>query len=830
MTVPFPPDSSWARPSGFAWIGAPSSNRAGIYFPGNAITLSFKNPSVDALKSVTATWTVRDLDGNTVATGSLTSATSVTVGTAGTAPFDRYGWYRLYLTGASNDANWGTSLGAFSFAVWRSNANMVGNAADLSNPPGVSGYASVGTDLRTRGMSVMGPMRWPIGNAASPGAAGSIQADTLAAAVAGVAQEKACYSASGLTDSARPRKLLVAFPNGAYDAIFLPNSTANGTALGVYAKDATVDTTNVWVGTAAGSTSGVKLTVYAPDNVTAVETYDNLASSDAAATAINAASTRLKVFSRGGQLSSSFTTTKIGRAKYDGVVQVVQALYPDVTYFEGPINEPTDSAVEVAHAMRIFSGAVKAGNASAKTMGPNPVQFNDTGTTSFMQKFVDAGGATYCDAISVHAYNLVTGGDFAAGRTALVSLQAFMTRNGLTAKPIWMTELGYFGTVYGVLHPRRMGRWWMATLLLLEQYGIPKEQTFNFYDRSHGFWSFPSFFKYGGVDPGTSGVTVGGALDAYVTMLRVFSEEVFGKTFNAALDFGTPGNDLYLGSIYRAGDGTGTAAVMALSSGLGNVTFTVTGGASTLTVSDTQGNLSTVNVSGGKATVAVGELPVYIRLPNGVGVTPYQHGSFPPIGSGSVVHSLPGFGVVASTTNTATAISRVNDSTLENDYASGPKPWQDTSGVFPCTVTLTFPARVLVDHVVIWSGFAWQSYCALTDFDVQTLGSDGTTWTTKATVTRIPSSFQHVSDSTDAGCCYETFWDDRNAFDIAIPSPAATKGVRLVIRAASHGSAPDQQAHDAGDQSWFPMAVVRKIECYADDLKVHPRPVLALTV
>ena len=59
----------------------------------------------------------------------------------------------------------------------------------------------------------------------------------------------------------------------------------------------------------------------------------------------------------------------------------------------------------------------------------------------------------------------------------------------------WQTEQGYFACVYGSYQPRLQGRWTMLEMMLFEQYGLPKEHNHLWYDRSHGFWDFPTWWE-----------------------------------------------------------------------------------------------------------------------------------------------------------------------------------------------------------------------------------------------------------------------------------------------------------------------------------------------
>ena len=61
-----------------------------------------------------------------------------------------------------------------------------------------------------------------------------------------------------------------------------------------------------------------------------------------------------------------------------GVTAAVQVLYPMVTWYEGPVNEPdfTMAPEKCVADMAAFAAAVKAGNPNAKVLGPGLVSIN----------------------------------------------------------------------------------------------------------------------------------------------------------------------------------------------------------------------------------------------------------------------------------------------------------------------------------------------------------------------------------------------------------------------------------------------------------------------
>jgi hypothetical protein len=301
-----------------------------------------------------------------------------------------------------------------------------------------------------------------------------------------------------------------------------------------------------------------------------------------------------------------FTNGTTGTGQPAGVTTTVSTLYPSIEWYEGPQNEPTVNAGLVP-AMQTFYNAVKAGNASAKVLGPNPVSIGDA---SGINAFLAAGGGAYLDGLSVHIYN-DNNGDLARMRYAMRTLTTVLQNNGFN-KPLWQTEQGINDCDYGVYKPRMSGHWTMVNLLVCEQFGIPKERYHVWYALSHGFWNFPHFFEMSD-----------GTLKPLVAMIRGFSEAVYGKPFTSAYDFGTPGNDMYLGSLYT-NPTTGARTVALMSGGVqdGEVTFDVTGmTAGTLFGTDCFGNAMSWPVSGSVLDVPMLPEPQYVDLPAGVTLT-----------------------------------------------------------------------------------------------------------------------------------------------------------------------------------------------------------------
>jgi hypothetical protein len=455
-------------------------------------------------------------------------------------------------------------------------------------------------------------------------------------------------------------------------------------------------------------------------------------------------------------------------AQLAGVTAVVAALYPDCKYYEGPSNEPALDAT-TASKMQDFADAVHAGHADAKAIGPCAISI-PPGTS--WDGFLNAGGGDACDAISFHAYNAITNGDMNLGKYTIEYFLDVLASYGLEDKELWQTESVHgFTPVYGIYHPRRARKPLMETLLF-ERYGVPRERNNQWYDISHGFWSFPSWIE-----------NADGSLEPQAVLSRVLAEETWGKTYSSALDFGTPGNNIFLGNVYTGAAGS-TVVLMATSyMENASITLTVTG-TSSVTVVDGWGNSTLTALSQGRVTIPMTEVPMYVELPVGAQAGVYRINDW-----------APGLGGGFSSAGTTKEIDGVSYPVIANDafmtnYGAGTGIAPATYATMPSVSRVLFPTSRTVERVIVWAGPSWQTSGTLITFDVQTT-TDGTNWTTRRTISKPALSyFEFGTDNTGAACFLETYWDEQWIFDVKLPNPAVCTGVRLNVTEASYGGEP----------------------------------------
>lgn len=773
----------------------------GVFYPGETVSCTLSQSGATA-------YAIRDLYGSVVSSGTVTG-TAVTPA-APTGGW-KLGWYRLYFTGPTNDAVFGFSYGSSAFVILKADSRFItAPAANATSNGGAAAYA----DLISHAVFMHGPVRWTVDNAVTGTSSGPFSTQGV---VGGSADEANWWKSPTYADTVRLRRSLVAFPNGSTDRVSLGNGS-NQVAI-VFCKDETVDGSKVFLTVTAGTVTGVKMTVAYPSATTIVNTYDNQADGNALAY-VTRNDAYVKVFAESAayQIPSALASTAIGNGFFNGVKSVVTSTFPNITFYEGPFNEPqtTNNAAMVAHQMRLFSGAVKAGNASAQTAGPGIVSIN-AGGIGWMDRFFAAGGGAYCDAISHHPYNNMTY-DMWQGHQTYTAWTALLTRYGLQNKVQWCTENGtVFAPVYGVYKPRR-ARWYLIQALIMEQYGIPVERHIMFNDTSHGFWNFPTW-----------AVNSGGSVNPQAPLMRTLAEHIYGRPFTSRLNFGDPGDKMYLGSVYRGSDGTGCAVLVGASAQVnGTVTLNVTGSAVALACEDHFGNaLTSVTVMGGRVTVSVGDMPVYVTLPSGADVTVYTFNDWPSLSAATTGTRLVASYKASATGASAEVAASVIDGVWQTYYSQdGAQDWQAATSGVPYWVKVVFPAPRTFDRVTIFSGLSWQSSSRLVDFDVQT-SPDGISWITVATVTRpTPIAFLHGSGgggggSNGTGTQYETYDDEMRIFDLKLSALVVAAQVRVYARAVSYGGEADAITSSLGQGSSVQQLSIQQIGVFCDDTTLN---------
>ena len=492
-----------------------------------------------------------------------------------------------------------------------------------------------------------------------------------------------------------------------------------------------------------------------------------------------------------------------GTKDLEGVRKVVTRFQDDVEYWE-PRNEPNggSSGADFArNEMKPFYDTVKGVNPRLKVMGPGTVGIAPPGNMlGWIEDFLKVGGGKSIDAFSFHAYNTVNG-DVEMARTALATLEALLGRYGLGGVEKWQTEQGYFAAVYGSYQPRLQGRWTMDQMMVYEQHGIPKEHNHYWYDTSHGFWDMPTWWQ-----------NEDRSLNPAASLLRVWSEELYGANFARPYDFGPAGNAQYLGSEF-AGPGRRVSAFLSAGDPYGRVSLRVRGGKTLRTVSPF-GVVALLPVSGGRVALPVSELPVYVEP------SPGQTFSVVPLDYGPNLARQPGVTVEAP--GRPEDLDKLHNGLYENWYysqAGDTHPWSDggtwdkaqaaTPPKEPLAVTLTLPAARKIARAVVYAAPPWQGQSTLLDFEFQY--ENGGVWKTLQQVREPARTF--ASYSPNNRTTVDSFFSDRWVFPLSF-APVTARRVRLLIHDATFGGGATKAVLTAGGQAGPRVATLREIELY----------------
>ena len=498
-----------------------------------------------------------------------------------------------------------------------------------------------------------------------------------------------------------------------------------------------------------------------------------------------------------------------------GLRQIVAHFHNDVKYWE-PLNEPNNKyngADYVAKELIPFSQVVKSVDPTCKVLGPGVVTIGPYGL-NWTDGFLKAGGAGYIDAFSFHAYNNVNG-DLTLARQSLDALQALLTKYGIPNIEKWQTEQGYFAAVYGAYEPRLQGRWTMLQMMVYEQYGIPKEHNHLWYDKSHGFWDVPAFWE------NEDGPSSFGSFDPAAPLMRVWSEELYGTNFSQAYDFGALGNKMYVGSLFGGG-GKQVAAFMSAGRTDGQVTLSVTGGASIHVVS-AFGVASDLPVTAGHVTLPVPELPVYVELAPGqtLQAVPLDYGPDLALTPGTTA-SASGSAVSPLDPSLSNDPAKIINGVLENWYWSqGPDdhPWMSNVTSFPATVQVTLPLPMSISHVVLYAGVPWQTDGSLLDYELQY--DSGGQWVTISHVQESPIVVPFFTPTVFT--TVDSFYSDRCVFQHDFPA-VTTQKMRLLVHDTTWGGGATKDIVQAGGQTGPHQITLREMELYGPGGQPVPLP------
>lgn len=477
----------------------------------------------------------------------------------------------------------------------------------------------------------------------------------------------------------------------------------------------------------------------------------------------------------------------------------VQALVPTgVVNFECQ-NEANSSGVTAPDFITRFNAwadQVHSANVNAKTMGPCTLDVN--GQLTWVDTVLGSVG-NKTDIISFHNYS--AGYSLNEIKSVLDKFVTVLTKYSLQNKPRVLSEgISRYAANYGSFNPMLQARMTMLEFILYEQYGMPKERIHNFYQTQHGFWGFPSWWM--GQDNGEY------APMPTVALVRVYSEEVFGKAYAAKLDFGTTWNKYIIANRYdHPSNGTKTIAI--ISDGLDmNVKFQVSG-ATYLDTVDYFGNVTSTAVVNGILTLPVTFLPKYIRVPAGATCVPAD------VNGGRDVYTAQQSTAVSSSRSSATYAQYAAD----GDFASTPFRANDSEGTNG-TWELAFTNPTRFDRVIVSCPFPWQEDSAMLDFDLQYW--NGSSWVTIGTRTENTNTFNWTSGKPANACYVDSYWTRRNIWMFELSTPITASKIRIFARTCSYGGEPTPEARTGGGQfavdqtgqGWTRKLCLREVAVY----------------
>jgi sugar lactone lactonase YvrE len=476
-----------------------------------------------------------------------------------------------------------------------------------------------------------------------------------------------------------------------------------------------------------------------------------------------------------------------------------------VTRFKGRVpcwefvNEPnfSMSPEDCAKMFAELHPLVKEIDPDAQVLGPAVCGIS----LGWHERFFKAGGGAFVDVLSVHDYEGHETIDPVHWRWKFPALRSLAEKYGCGDKPIWQTER----CITGVRGNQFLGPAQAVRLTLhrdlLESLGIPPRHNSQYYLSQGGYAPVPAYiWSRSGPHPAVAALRVRHALT-----------EGAGLHYSRAFDFGPQGNTLFMGLLYE-GENEGVAILRNF--GLPEsepMALSVTGGASELALFDAFGNAASVPVRDGIACVDVPQMPVYIRLEKGQGlsVPRYDFGT-----------NLAFNAAFAYSGTTERDLALLNNGILETTHAESPhggtdgkQIWlgrieTDASGkAVPETLDILLGAKRTVNAVLLHGSRADNPFTALLDYDL--LYRDGDRW---VELTRIRSRHP-ASDEVETAQSRANTWilDDNLHLDRF--APVATDALRIIVRRTTHGFFPDAMGLPV--ETLMPQALMlREVEVF----------------
>jgi hypothetical protein len=217
--------------------------------------------------------------------------------------------------------------------------------------------------------------------------------------------------------------------------------------------------------------------------------------------------------------------------------------------------------------------------------------------------------------------------------------------------------------------------------------------------------------------------------------------------------------------------------------------------------------------SGGRATLHVPELPVYVELADGqtLDVAPQDFGPNLARMAG-VKANASGTGVHPVDPKIPNDISKLINGEFENWYYTQKppaQPWMDDTKQFPAWVKLEFPQPTEISRVIVYAPAPWQWQGTLVDYELQY--DDRGSWVTIEHVAEPLKTFKVLTPVTRTKV--DSFFSDRHIFQHAFKTVTTTK-IRLLVHNTTFGGGATEEVAIAGGQTGPHQIMLREIEVY----------------
>jgi hypothetical protein len=477
--------------------------------------------------------------------------------------------------------------------------------------------------------------------------------------------------------------------------------------------------------------------------------------------------------------------------KADDVRALMQRFKGRIRYIE-VCNEPNFSG-SVDEYYRIHKQAydiIKSIDPTVQVMGPATVNID----LGWLRRLYELGFKNVSDIVSVHDYEGHESITPEHWRWKLGEVRKIMAANGDAGKPLWQTERAiagvrgnnYQGTTQAIRTTLHRD--------LLETLGIPGEYNNHYYLNQGGYSSVPTYvWSNNGPHPA-----------ALALRTRYALTTALGRKYAGTLDFGPTSNKLFMGVRYTGPEGT-TVVLRNLGTRDMPLDVNVSGGTA-LDVVDAWGNVQSAPLRNSKATLSVGQMPLYVRLARGQSLTAT------PLDFGRNIAGQARFTYSGESKSDAALLSNGVLETYHNGNpngdTNGAKIWQGELTSAPQTLDITFDAPRAINKLILFSVRADNQFSTLLDYDLQSW--DGGAWKTLEEV-RTPIAPSAPAITADAT---HSIWYRDDNFHVHRFPTVTTSRLRLVARRTTHGFVPD-----AGARAWGNIhpqkLMLREVEIYA---------------